>query len=82
MADARFVAERCHARFQGREDLMSQVEYVCQFHAGHQGLHYSEVAWRDHGEQSVEPSMRWGTEEQLREEMFLGAGRLTIMRGN
>lgn len=69
MDDPRFVSVRCSHRFLERQDLLQHSEYACQFRAGHEGLHYSTMMWRDQGEFVADPPMRWGTEQQLHEEL-------------
>lgn len=68
MTDPRFVAERCHDRFE--LDYFTRLIFRCEFASGHTGLHYASVAYGTSFEpEPLENPYRWGTQDQLAEEI-------------
>lgn len=76
MYEDRKTATRCNDWMDPGPDLLRRTRYRCEFKAGHKGLHYAEGYHLENAEPmlSSEPR-RWGTEDELREEMVHQSGQ-------
>lgn len=71
MYEDRFTDARCHEFTSGGADRLCRLHYWCEFKVDHLGMHFAAHYFNE-GSSTPTPSpspQRWGTEEQLSEEM-------------
>lgn len=72
MYEDRLTDVRCHEWTSLGPDLLEPTRFYCEFKTGHKGMHFAAHYCIQGGPQEpmLSPDVRrWGTEEQLGEEM-------------
>lgn len=81
MYEDRKTADRCTEWMDPGPDLLQRSRFRCEFKAGHRGLHYAANYSLQNAEPMLAPTpRRWGTEEELAQELFLGESRVTVQK--